>query len=185
MERIRLHDKEFRLFVRENEIDRVITEMAGKMNRDLKDDTPLFLCILNGAFMFASDLLKRISIPGTEISFVKVASYEGTGSTGQVRELIGLNEDIGGRTVVVVEDIIDSGRSMAHLLEYLKEKKAGRVVVAALFHKPKAAVVPVRIDYRGMELENDFIVGRGLDYDGLGRNYPDLYILDRNLFLNY
>lgn len=177
MENIKLHDKEFRPFIKAGEIDRVIEKMADRMNQDLKDNKPLFLSILNGSFMFTSDLIKQITIPGTLISFVKVASYSGTSSSGEVKELIGLKEDITGKTVVILEDIIDSGKSMNHLLNYLKGKNPARIVVATLFYKPKAIVCPVDIDYYGMELENDFVVGRGLDYDGLGRNYPDLYIL--------
>lgn len=178
MENITLHDKEFRPFIKAAEIDRVISEMAGRMNQELQSEKPLFLSILNGSFMFTSDLIKQITIPGTQISFVKVASYTGTCSSGEIKELIGLKEDITGRTVVILEDIIDSGRSMTHLLEYLHGKNPKRVVVATLFHKPKAAVCQVPIDYSGITLENDFVVGRGLDYDGLGRNFPDLYILN-------
>ena len=172
MKNITLKDKTFRPFIGSEEIDRVITHMAQEINKDLREDEPLFLSILNGSFMFTSDLIKQITIPGTQISFVKVASYCGTCSSGEIKELIGLKEDIQGRTVV------DSGRSMSHLLQYLSAKKPKKIVVATLFHKPKAAVCQVPIDYTGISLENDFVVGRGLDYDGLGRNYPDLYILD-------
>ena len=151
--------------------------LLSKLLKSIKS-LPLFLSILNGSFMFTSDLIKQIVIPGTQISFVKVASYSGTCSTGAIQELIGLKEDIQNRTVVILEDIIDSGRSMKHLLEYLHAKNPKQVIVATLFHKPKAAVCQVPIAYKGIELENDFVVGRGLDYDGLGRNYPDLYILN-------
>ena len=178
MGNIILHDKEFRPFIEATKIDQVITRMAEQMNRELADTQPLFLSILNGSFMFTSDLIKQIVIPGTQISFVKVASYSGTCSTGAIQELIGLKEEIQNRTVVILEDIIDSGRSMKHLLEYLHAKNPKQVIVATLFHKPKAAVCQVPIAYKGIELENDFVVGRGLDYDGLGRNYPDLYILN-------
>lgn len=177
MEDIKLHDKEFRPFIQASVIDKAIEDIAIRMNRDLKDDRPLFLSILNGSFMFTSDLLKLITIPGTEICFMKIASYNGTASSGKVEELIGLNKDISGRTVIILEDIIDSGRSMKHLIEQLKEKNPAKIIVATMFFKPKALTCPVNVDYCGIELENDFIVGRGLDYDGLGRNYPDLYIL--------
>lgn len=177
MENIRLHDKEFCHFISAEKIDQVIAEMATRINKDLQDEAPLFLSILNGSFMFTSDLIKQITIPGTQISFIKVASYAGTCSSGEVKELIGLKEEIKGRTVVILEDIIDSGRSMSHLLNYLHAKSPRQVLVATLFHKPKAAVCKVPIHYSGIILENDFVVGRGLDYDGLGRNYPDLYIL--------
>lgn len=178
MKNIILHDKEFRPFIGAEKIDRVIADMAVRINTDLQNEQPLFLSILNGSFMFTSDLIKQVNIPGTQISFVKVASYCGTSSSGEIKELIGLREDITNRTVVILEDIIDSGRSMAHLLEYLNNKNPRRVVVATLFYKPKAAVCKVPIDYSGIELENDFVVGRGLDYNGLGRNFPDLYILN-------
>ena len=170
MKTVTLHDKTFRLLLSAADIDRAIAGMAERMNRELRDARPLFLVILNGAFMFASDLIKQITVPGTQISFVKVASYRGTRSSGEVRELIGLNEDLAGRTVVILEDIIDTGRSMAHLPD--------RLLVATLFHKPAAAECHIPVDYCGFPLGNDFIVGRGLDYDGLGRNLPDLYVLN-------
>ncbi len=178
MKNITLLDKEFRPLIEAEKIDLAISNMAVSMNKDLDGEAPLFLSILNGSFMFTSDLIKQITIPGTQISFIKVASYSGTNSTGEVKELIGLKEDIQGRTIVILEDIIDSGRSMTHLLEYLHSKNPRKIVVATLFYKPKAAVFKVPIDYIGITLENDFIVGRGLDYEGLGRNFPDLYILN-------
>lgn len=178
MKNITLLDKEFRPLIEAEKIDLAISNMAASMNKDLDGEAPLFLSILNGSFMFTSDLIKQITIPGTQISFIKVASYSGTNSTGEVKELIGLKEDIQGRTIVILEDIIDSGRSMTHLLEYLHSKNPRKIVVATLFYKPKAAVFKVPIDYIGITLENDFIVGRGLDYKGLGRNFPDLYILN-------
>mgnify|MGYP004661926115 FL=1 len=178
MKNITLLDKEFRPLIEAEKIDLAISNMAASMNKDLDGEAPLFLSILNGSFMFTSDLIKQITIPGTQISFIKVASYSGTNSTGEVKELIGLKEDIQGRTIVILEDIIDSGRSMTHLLEYLHSKNPRKIVVATLFYKPKAAVFKVPIDYIGITLENDFIVGRGLDYEGLGRNFPDLYILN-------
>ena len=178
MKNITLLDKEFRPLIEAEKIDLAISNMAASMNKDFDGEAPLFLSILNGSFMFTSDLIKQITIPGTQISFIKVASYSGTNSTGEVKELIGLKEDIQGRTIIILEDIIDSGRSMTHLLEYLHSKNPRKIVVATLFYKPKAAVFKVPIDYIGITLENDFIVGRGLDYEGLGRNFPDLYILN-------
>lgn len=178
MENIKLHDKEFRPFIDAVKIDEAIARIAKQINKDLKDKQPLFLSILNGSFMFTSDLLKLITIPGTEVSFVKIASYAGISSTGEVKELIGLKEDLSGRTVVIVEDMIDSGKSMMHLIEFVKQKNPAHVVIVTMFFKPKALVCPVAIDYCCLELGNDFVVGRGLDYNGLGRNYPDLYILN-------
>jgi hypoxanthine phosphoribosyltransferase len=178
MKNITLHQKEFRLLIKSSEIDQAIHRIATQMNQDLKESRPLFLPILNGSFMFASDLIKQITIPGTEISFLKVASYSGTHSSGEIKELIGLNEEIKGRTIVILEDIIDSGKSMMHLLEYLKTKQPAEIKIATLFYKPHAIQYSISIHYSGIALENDFIVGRGLDYDGLGRNLPDLYILN-------
>lgn len=178
MENITLYDKTFRPFIPAKRIDEVICDMAQRINRDLQTEQPLFLSILNGSFMFTSDLIKQITIPGTQLSFIKVASYSGTCSSGEVKELIGLKEDLAGRTVVILEDIIDSGRSMGYLLNALQARNPKRIVISTLFYKPKAQVCHVPVDYYGIELENDFVVGRGLDYNGLGRNYPDLYILN-------
>ena len=175
MKRIKLHDKEFVLAIDAGTIEREIARVAEEINRDLAGERPLFLGVLNGAFMFVSDLLKSVTVEGTEVSFVKVASYAGTSSTGQVKDLIGLNEDVTGRTVVIVEDMVDSGRSIVHLKKMLEERHAGKIVVSAMFYKPKAIVQELTLDYTCIALENDFVVGRGLDYDGLGRNLPDLY----------
>lgn len=170
----------FRVLVEAPVIDEAIRRVADEINRDLKDEKPLFIVILNGAFMFAADLLKQVTAEGTEVSFIKVASYAGLSSSGHVENLIGLKEDITGRTVVVVEDMVDSGQSMVHLIGMLNAKQPKRICIAAMFCKPKALTVPLDVDYCALELENDFVVGRGLDYDGWGRNFPDLYILDEN-----
>lgn len=173
--KVTLHDKTFELSVPAKDIDKVVEGIAEKMNNDLAGKNPLFLCVLNGSFMFASDLMKSITVAGSEISFVKLSSYEGTQSNGKIKQLIGLNEDLEGRTVVILEDIVDTGITMAGLRKQVNELKAKEVVVATLFFKPEALTNDVKLDYVGMEIPNDFIVGRGLDYDGLGRNYPDLY----------
>lgn len=178
MGNIKLHDKGFKLLIKASVIDKAIEKIAVKINWDLKDEKPLFLSVLNGSFMFTSDLLKLITIPGTEVSFVKMASYEGTSTTGKIKELIGLNQNIGGRTVVIVEDMIDTGKSMTYLIDLLKQKNPKEIKLVTMFYKPNAVVCPVKVDYFAMELENDFVVGRGLDYNGLGRNYPDLYVVD-------
>lgn len=170
----------FRVLVEAPVIDAAIRRVADEINRDLKGKRPLFVVILNGAFMFAADLLKLVTVEGTEVSFVKVASYAGLSSSGRVETLVGLKEDIAGRTVVIVEDMVDSGQSMVHLTEMLGGKQPERIYVATMFCKPKALAVKLDIDYCALELENDFVVGRGLDYDGWGRNYPDLYVLDEN-----
>ena len=178
MKTIRLHDRDFRLLIGAEEIEQAIDRVARQMNKDLAGESPLFIGVLNGAFMFVSDLLKKITVEGTEISFVKIASYAGLSSTGKVQDLIGLREDIAGRTVVILEDMIDSGESIMHMKKILEEKHPKQVKVAALFYKPKALKYDLTIDYKCIALENDFVVGHGLDYDGLGRNYPDLYTIE-------
>jgi len=178
MKKVKLHDKEFRLFIEASAIDLAIQGLAQRLNHDLQHEKPLFLSVLNGSFMFTADLIKQITIPGTEICFTKIASYAGTTSTGHIRELIGCENDITGRTVVILEDMIDSGKSMIYLLDMLKKRNPGKIIVTAMFYKPKALQYKIPVDYYALSLENDFVVGRGLDYDGLGRNFPDLYILD-------
>ena len=178
MKKVRLHDKEFQVSIEAAAIDREIERVAGEINRDLQGERPLFLSILNGAFMFTSDLLKCITLEGTEVSFVKIASYAGVSSTGNVQDVIGLRENIEGRTVVIVEDMIDSGESIMHLKKMLEAKHPKQVKVATMFYKPNALKYDLTIDYKCIALENDFVVGRGLDYDGEGRNYPDLYTIE-------
>jgi len=171
---ITVKDKIFSPFITASEIDQAISKIAVAMNEDLAGKNPLFLIVLNGAFMFAADLVKKLNFP-CELSFIKLASYSGTKSSEKVRELIGLNEDLIGRTVVVIEDIIDTGITLGDLMETVKSKNAVEVKLAALLFKPKAFQKSYPIDYVGLEIPNDFIVGYGLDYDGFGRNYPDIY----------
>ena len=176
MKTVTLKDKTFGISIPESELFRAIDQVAEKMNADLEGKNPLFLIVLNGAFMFASDLLKRVEIPA-QLSFVKVASYCGTCSSGNVTELIGLNEDVKGRTVVIIEDIVDSGRTMYGMVERLKSMGVGELHIATLFFKPEALKYDLTIDYVAMNIPNDFIVGYGLDYDGYGRNLRDIYTL--------
>lgn len=171
---IKVRDKEFSLFISFEEIDSAIAKVASEINNDLKGETPLFLVILNGAFMFAADLFKKIDLD-CEISFVKLASYTGTQTSSIVKELIGLGEDIKGRTIVIVEDIVDTGITMESLINQLKERDVKEVRIAALLFKPDAFIKEFNIDYIGMNIPNDFIVGYGLDYDGHGRNFKDIY----------
>ena len=172
---VKIHDKEFELFIPYEKIRSVIEEMAGKMNNDYKDKNPLFLCILNGSFMFATEIFKRISLLDAEISFIKLASYSGTQTTGKVKELIGLNEDLTGRTIIVLEDIVDSGITIANTIEQIKAKNPAEIKIATLLLKPDALQTKVQLDYIGIEIPNDFIIGYGLDYDGRGRNLIDIY----------
>jgi hypoxanthine phosphoribosyltransferase len=174
MKRIQLLDKLFALSIPASDIKKALWEMAEKMNKELKDQNPLMICILNGSFMFSADLMKLIDFP-CEISFVKLASYEGMGSTGKVKQLIGLNEEIEGRTVVLLEDIVDTGVTIENLMNQLDSQKPKDVKVATLLFKPEACKKDVKLDYVGLEIPNDFIVGYGLDYDGYGRNLPDIY----------
>ena len=171
---IQIKDKRFTPFIPEERILKEVARVASEINRDLEGTNPLFLSVLNGAFMFAADLMRNLTIP-SEISFVKLASYAGTSSTGKVKELVGLNDDIEGRTVVTVEDIVDTGVTMKHLLETLQARKPKEIRIATLLLKPDKLKVELDIHYVAMRIPNDFIVGYGLDYDGLGRNYRDIY----------
>lgn len=174
MESIQIKDKKFAISITEEQILKEVDRVAEEINRDLKDKNPLFLSVLNGSFMFTADLMKRITIP-CEISFVKLASYQGISSTGKITEVIGVNEDISGRCVVIVEDIVDTGLTMQRLLETLGTRNPKEIHIASLLVKPEKLQVPLNIKYAAMNIPNDFIVGCGLDYDGLGRNYKDIY----------
>jgi hypoxanthine phosphoribosyltransferase len=176
MQTIQLLDKKFSLSISEEKIIKSIDNVAEKINADLSEQNPLFVSILNGSFMFAADLMKRINFP-CQISFVKLASYHGTTSTNNVLELVGLNENLTGRTVVIIEDIIDSGLTITKVTELLKSRGADKIVVATLLFKPEALKHNISLDYVAMEIPNDFIVGYGLDYDGYGRNLKNIYTL--------
>lgn len=175
MKTVKLLDKEFKLYIPYEKIRSVIEAMAMEMNRDLDGKEPLFVCVLNGSFMFAADLFKRIEIQGSQITFVKMASYHGVHSSGTIRQLIGLNEAIEERTVVVLEDIVDSGSTIEEISAQLAILKPREVKIATLLFKPDAMIKKVKLDYVGLEIPNDFIVGYGLDYDGYGRNLIDIY----------
>lgn len=174
MNTIQIKDKQFKTFISEASILKEVTRVSGEINADLAGDNPLFISVLNGSFMFTADLMKRLTIP-CEISFVKLASYEGTSSTGKVKELVGLNENITGRTVVIVEDIVDTGLTMQRLIETLRAQHPKEIRIATLLLKPDKLKVDLDIRYVAMRIPNDFIVGYGLDYEGLGRNYRDIY----------
>lgn len=180
MKQVQIHDKLFELYLPYEKIRSVVEKMADQMNDDLKGKNPLFLCILNGSFMFAAELFKRINMVETEISFVKLASYNGDNTTGKIKQLIGLNENIEGRTVVILEDIVDTGLTIDHISEQLKELNPREVKIATLLLKPDALQKEVQLDYVGLEIPNDFIVGYGLDYNGHGRNLLDIYSVINN-----
>lgn len=173
---ITIKDKQFRPYIPAGKIDEAVKKVASAINSELRDEQPVFLVVLNGSFMFASDLLKEVTIP-CEISFIKVASYHGTSSSGAVSELIGLSEDISGRTVVIVEDIVDTGVTIEKLCGILQRKNVKQVKIASALLKPAAYKKEFKIDYVGLEIANDFVVGYGLDYDGLGRNLKEIYVL--------
>jgi hypoxanthine phosphoribosyltransferase len=173
---IHLHDKTFEPFISSEEIDFAIANMAKQMDDDFFDEIPVFVGILNGSFMVLSDLMKHYR-GMCEVSFMKLASYEGTESTNTVKQLIGINENLEGRTVVIVEDIVDTGNTIEELKAIFKEKKVKHLKIATLFFKPEAYKKDIKIDYIGIRIPNKFIVGFGLDYDGLGRNLADVYQL--------
>jgi hypoxanthine phosphoribosyltransferase len=174
MNTIKIKDRLFSVSIMEKDILREVKRVADEINNDLKDQNPLFLSVLNGSFMFTADLMKHITIP-CEISFVKLASYQGVSSTGAIKEVIGINEDIAGRTIVIVEDIVDTGFTMQRLIETLGTRGPKDIHIASLLVKPDKLKVKLDIEYVAMKIPNDFIVGYGLDYDGYGRNYPDIY----------
>lgn len=171
---IQIKDKRFKTFIPEEQIMKEVARVADEINRDLSGTNPLFISVLNGSFMFTADLMKHLTMP-CEVSFVKLASYEGTSSTGKVKELVGLGDDITGRTVVIVEDIVDTGLTMKQLVETLRARGSKDIKIATLLVKPDKLKVELDINYVAMNIPNDFIVGYGLDYDGLGRNYRDIY----------
>ena len=177
METVKIKDRSFAVSIPEEEIKERVAALGAKISADLAGEQPLFLAVLNGSFVFAADLLRAVSVP-CEISFVRMASYQGTSSTGKVRQLIGLNESIEGRTVVIVEDIIDSGLTMKELLLLLENYNPKRVLISALLVKPGNLKVDLDIPYCCFEIPNDFIVGYGLDYDGEGRNLRHIYTVE-------
>lgn len=176
MATVDIKDKTFETLISKEEIERRVKNVADKINEDLKGKNPLLLGVLNGSFIFAADLMRMLTIE-CEISFVKMSSYEGTSSTGSVKKLVGLRENIEGRTVVIVEDIVDSGLTMEQMIAYLKEFNPAEIHVCTLLLKPDNLKRKLDIEYVAMRIPNDFIVGYGLDYDGLGRNLPDIYVV--------
>ena len=173
-ETITIKDKQFELFIEQEVIEQSIKRVAEQMNAELDGKDPVFLAVLNGAFMFAGELMKEVSVP-SEITFVRLASYQGTATTHRVEEILGLNENIKGRVVVIVEDIVDSGNTMVALTEELMKHEPAEVKIATLLFKPAALQQKLSPDYVALEIPNDFIVGYGLDYDGYGRNLKDIY----------
>lgn len=178
MDTIQIKDKTFKPYIRREEIKAAIDKVASRINSELAGENPLFICVLNGAFVFAADLLREITIE-SEITFMRMKSYSGTQSTGVVKIIHGLDEDIKGRTVVVVEDIVDTGFTMQRIINQLKEREPKQVKIATLLFKPKALKCDIHVDYAALEIPNDFIVGYGLDYDEQGRNLKDIYVISK------
>jgi hypoxanthine phosphoribosyltransferase len=173
---VKVHDKHFEPFITEDKIQHEVSRIAKEMNLQLAGKDPIFLGILNGAFMFASDLYKQLTFP-CQITFLKLASYSGTQSTGTVKQLIGINRDLKDRVVVVLEDIVDTGVTLETIIRQLSGYQPAEIRVATFLHKPDATIKKVELDYVGMEIPNDFILGYGLDYDGYGRNFKEIYRL--------
>ncbi len=173
---VKIKDKTFRTSIPEAEILKKVQVVADRLNKDYEDKDPVFLAVLNGSFIFAADLMRAVTVP-SEISFVKYASYEGTTSTGSMKTLMGINQDLEGRHVVIVEDIVDSGFTMKHMIEDLKKKNPASIEICSLLVKPGNLKVDLDIKYAVMEIPNDFIVGYGLDYDQEGRNLRDIYTI--------
>jgi hypoxanthine phosphoribosyltransferase len=173
---VKLHDKYFKPFISDKEIHKAVVAIAEKLNSDFAYKAPILLGVLNGCFMFASDLVKELSI-SCEVSFVKLASYQGTQSTGEIKSLIGLNENLKGRDVIILEDIVDTGKTLHEFLPQLYNQQPASVQICSLLQKPTATLYPLEIKYLGFSIENKFVLGFGMDYDGLGRNIPELYRL--------
>lgn len=176
MSQIKVHDKRFGPFLSEEDIQQQVKKIADAINSDYEGLRPMFIAILNGSFMFAADLFKHITIDA-EICFIKLASYKGTTSSGQVITAIGLDIDIIGRDIIILEDIVDTGKTLTEFLPQLLHHQPASMKIAALLHKPDAVKFPIRIDYLGFSIPNKFVVGYGLDYDGLGRNLKEIYQL--------
>jgi hypoxanthine phosphoribosyltransferase len=175
METIRLQDKEFSVCIASAQIEQAIALLAITMNEELKGKNPLFIAVLNGSFMFAADLLRKLNM-SCELSFVKLASYSGTTSSGQVKELLGLNTPVTGRTVVVLEDIVDTGNTLNLMYLQLEKERPLRILTATMLFKPSAFKGNHHPEYIAMSVADRFLVGYGLDYNGSGRNLPDIYV---------
>ena len=173
---VKIKDKTFKTSITEEEIKKQVKAVAQQISKDMEGKNPLFLAVLNGSFIFAADLMREMTIP-CEISFVKLASYQGTTSTGKIKEVIGINEDLSGRTVVIVEDIVESGQTMKRMIESLGTRNPASVHICSLFFKPEKLQTELNIDYVAFRIPDDFIVGYGLDYDQAGRELKDVYTI--------
>lgn len=179
MQKVTLNDKTFKLFIPYSKIEEAIDEVAEKINKDFEgcEDVPVLLCVLNGSIIFMGELMKRMRF-NCQIVSIKLTSYQGTSTTGRVKQAMDLTADVTGRRVIVVEDIVDSGNTIVRLKEILAERGAAESKICTMLFKPEAYTKDIKLDYIAMEIPNDFIVGFGLDYDELGRNFKDIYVLD-------
>lgn len=176
-DKIKLQDKTFRVMIPAEQIDKAIGDVATQLNERYEGRIPVFLGVLSGSFLFLSDLVRKIDFD-SRLAFVKLSSYEGTQSTGEVRQELGVDFDIEGQDIIIVEDIVETGHSMNHLLDYLQQKKPASIVICTLFYKPDKFLYDFPIDYKAFVIGNEFIVGYGLDYNQLGRNLKDIYVID-------
>ena len=176
MNGINLKDKTFEIFIPETEIAAMVHSVANAINNS-RIKNPLFIAVMNGTFLFAADIMRKITIPNTEISFIKLSSYSGTETNGEVNELIGIADNISGRNIVVLEDIVDTGITLEKIIKLLKKENVADIKVATLLFKPNAYTKDIHIEFIGKSIPNDFVVGYGLDYDELGRNLPHIYKL--------
>ena len=176
MSSIKVHDREFFSYITSQEIEEQVARIAAEINRDYEGKKPLFIAILNGAFIFAADLFKHLTVEA-EICFIKLASYKGVKSTGKVITAIGLDIDLYSREVIIIEDIVDTGKTLSQFLPQLEHHHPASLKIASLLHKPEAMIHPIKIDYLGFTIPNKFVIGYGLDYDGLGRNIKEIYQL--------
>ena len=174
---VKLHDKQFKIMIPESEIDAAVQRVADKLNERYAGKTPIVLGVLSGAFLFLSDLVRKTTFP-SQLAFIKISSYEGTQSTGKVEQQLGRDFDIEGRDIIIVEDIVETGHSMNYLLSYLEARKPASISICTLFFKPEKFLYEYSIDYVAMPIGNEFIVGYGLDYNQLGRNLKDIYVID-------
>ena len=176
MKEIIINNKIFQQHISKEELDNIVSDLANKINVS-NTEKPLFIAVLNGSFLFAADIMRRITIPNAEISFIKLSSYEGMKSSGEIRKLIGIDSNISGRNIILLEDIVDSGNTLEKIIELLSQEQVISIKVATLLFKPEAYKKDIHIDYIGKSIENDFVVGYGLDYDEIGRNLPHIYKL--------
>ena len=179
IEKIKLLDRKFKTMIPAEEIDKAVQRVADQLNERYEGKTPIFLGVLSGAFLFLSDLVRKTTFD-CRLAFVKISSYEGTQSTGNIKQHLGIDFDIEGKDIIIVEDIVETGHSMNYLLDYLKERNPASVSICTLFFKPEKFLYEYKIDYVAMPIGNEFIVGYGLDYNQIGRNLKDIYVLDED-----